>query len=132
MALTKKRRKFIQEYLKDFNATQAAKRAGYSERTAYSQGSRLLKIVEIADEIDGALMSPREIRARIDKIARDGETDATKLRALELAGKAVSLFTEKVELSGGDGGPLELEIQWPEDQDADAYTASGADGGIQG
>lgn len=94
MGLTRKRRRFIEEYLKDFNATQAAKRAGYSERTAYSQGSRLLKIVEISDAIDSALMSGREIRARIDKIAKIGETDATKLRALELAAKTVGLFKE--------------------------------------
>lgn len=39
--------KFAQEWLKDFNATQAAIRAGYSKRTAYSQGQRLLKNVEV-------------------------------------------------------------------------------------
>lgn len=38
---------FIDEYLVDLNATQAAIRAGYSERTAYSIGQRLLKNVEI-------------------------------------------------------------------------------------
>jgi phage terminase small subunit len=46
MALTEKQTRFYQEYLVDSNATQAAKRAGYSERTAYSQGQRLLKNVE--------------------------------------------------------------------------------------
>lgn len=38
---------FCEEYLVDFNATQAAIRAGYSKKTAYSQGQRLLKNVEI-------------------------------------------------------------------------------------
>jgi phage terminase small subunit len=38
---------FVEEYLVDLNATKAAKRAGYSEKTAYSQGQRLLKNVEI-------------------------------------------------------------------------------------
>jgi phage terminase small subunit len=38
---------FATEYLKSNNATQAAITAGYSEKTAYSQGSRLLKSVEI-------------------------------------------------------------------------------------
>jgi phage terminase small subunit len=50
-AITKKLM-FAAEYLVDSNATQAAIRAGYSERTAYSQGSRLLKDVEVRVEID--------------------------------------------------------------------------------
>ena len=49
--LSDKRKKFVQEYLKDLNITQAAIRAGYSERTAYSQGQRLMKNVEIQAEI---------------------------------------------------------------------------------
>lgn len=49
---------FVEEYLKDLNATQAAIRAGYSERTAYSQGQRLLKNVEIKNAI-------KEVRERI-------------------------------------------------------------------
>jgi hypothetical protein len=47
--LTPKQRAFVLEYLKDRNATQAAIRAGYSEDTAYSQGQRLLKNVEVAE-----------------------------------------------------------------------------------
>lgn len=42
---------FIAEYLRTQNATKAAIAAGYSEKTAYSQGSRLLKNVEIRNEI---------------------------------------------------------------------------------
>jgi len=42
---------FVKEYLIDLNATQAAIRAGYSDKTAYSQGQRLLKNVEIQEEI---------------------------------------------------------------------------------
>lgn len=38
---------FVSEYLVDLNATQAAIRAGYNKNTAYSQGQRLLKHVEI-------------------------------------------------------------------------------------
>jgi len=51
MALSKKRRAFIDEYLKDFNATQAAIRAGYSARSAGSIGHENLKIPEIAEEV---------------------------------------------------------------------------------
>ncbi len=47
MALTPKQQRFVDEYLVDLNATAAAKRAGYSEKTAYSMGQRLLKKVEI-------------------------------------------------------------------------------------
>lgn len=45
--LNEKQLKFCNEYLVDLNATQAAIRAGYSEKTAYSQGQRLLKHVEV-------------------------------------------------------------------------------------
>tara|TARA_B100000378_G_scaffold24408_1_gene18669 strand:- start:1857 stop:2390 length:534 start_codon:yes stop_codon:yes gene_type:complete len=45
--LSGKRKRFSQEYVIDLNATKAAIRAGYSPRTAYSQGQRLLKNVEI-------------------------------------------------------------------------------------
>ena len=46
MALNEKQKNFYKEYLVDSNATQAAVRAGYSKKTAYSQGQRLLKHVE--------------------------------------------------------------------------------------
>ena len=48
MALNDKQRRFVAEYLIDLNATQAAIRAGYSKKTAGSQGQRLLTNVEIA------------------------------------------------------------------------------------
>lgn len=46
--LTPKQRRFVQEYLIDLNAKQAAIRAGYSERTAEQQGSRLLSYAKVA------------------------------------------------------------------------------------
>lgn len=45
--MNEKHQLFAQEFLKDRNATQAAIRAGYSEKTAGSQGERLLKNAEI-------------------------------------------------------------------------------------
>lgn len=45
--MTEKQKRFADEYLIDANATQAAIRAGYSKKTAYSQGERLLKNVEV-------------------------------------------------------------------------------------
>lgn len=49
--MTPKQLKFVEEYLADANATQAAIRAGYSARTAEQQGSRLLSNVEVAAAI---------------------------------------------------------------------------------
>lgn len=45
--LTDKQELFAREYLKDLNATQAAIRAGYSEKTANEQASRLLANVNV-------------------------------------------------------------------------------------
>ena len=45
--LTPKQERFCAEYLVDYNATQAAIRAGYSAKTAGSAGNRLLKNVEV-------------------------------------------------------------------------------------
>jgi phage terminase small subunit len=52
LKLSVKQKRFCDEYLVDLNATQAAIRAGYSEKTAYSQGQRLLKHVEAKEYID--------------------------------------------------------------------------------
>lgn len=49
--LTKLQIRFCDEYVIDANATQAAIRAGYSEKTAYSSGQRLLKNVEVQNRI---------------------------------------------------------------------------------
>lgn len=53
--ITEQQELFVREWLKDHNATQAAIRAGYSEKTAYSQGQRLLKKVEIQEYKDKLL-----------------------------------------------------------------------------
>lgn len=51
MALTKKKLLFCEEYVKDYNGTQAAIRAGYKESNAASQASRMLKDSEILEQI---------------------------------------------------------------------------------
>ncbi len=50
--LRPKQKKFVQEYLVDLNATQAAIRAGYSEKTAYSIGFENLRKPEIQEALD--------------------------------------------------------------------------------
>ena len=52
MALSEKQRVFCEHYAACRNATESAKRAGYSAKTAYSQGQRLLKKAEIQAYID--------------------------------------------------------------------------------
>jgi len=63
--LTPKQQVFVDEYLIDFNATQSAIRAGYSKKTAYFQGPRLLKNVDVCLEITKA-MERRSEKTRID------------------------------------------------------------------
>jgi phage terminase small subunit len=46
-ALNERQKQFCREYVKDFNAQQAATRAGYSAKTAYAIGSALLNKLEI-------------------------------------------------------------------------------------
>ena len=50
--LTPKQKKFCDEYLKLGNAAQAAKNAGYSEKTAYRTGADNLKVPHILDYIN--------------------------------------------------------------------------------
>jgi len=84
MALTGKRGQFPPEYLKDLNATKAAIRSGFSKKTAYSAGHRLLKDVEIADEIQ-RLMDLRAENTKItqemvvNELAKIGFSDVRKL-----------------------------------------------------
>lgn len=63
--LTARQSRFVDEYLISLNATQAAKKAGYKEETAESQGSRLLKNVKVANAISARKMERSE-RTQID------------------------------------------------------------------
>jgi phage terminase small subunit len=60
-----RQRLFVAEYLKDLNATQAAIRAGYSAKTASSQGERLLRNVEVSAAIAEA-KADRSERTKVD------------------------------------------------------------------
>ncbi|HCL3515761.1 TPA: terminase small subunit [Pseudomonas aeruginosa] len=65
MALTKKQRLFVDEYLIDLNATQAAIRAGYSTRRATEIGYQLLQRPEVAQAIQAA-MAERSRRTEVE------------------------------------------------------------------
>ncbi len=77
--LTKKQIAFIEAYLKSWNATQAAKIAGYSERSAYSIGSENLKKPEISEAIDARIaelkMSTDEVLIGLAEHARGSMAD---------------------------------------------------------
>ena len=146
--MTKKQKRFVEEYLIDLNATQAAIRAGYSPDTAKSIGSENLTKPDIQARIAKA-MAERSRRTGVNadrvimelaKIAFVNASDvidadtatvkadalpedtaaiksvkvktfgedglerevkmADKLKALELLGKHLGMFKDKVELSG--------------------------------
>ena len=67
MALTPKQQRFVDEYVVDLNATQAAIRAGYSKKTADQQASRLLTNVKVKAEL------AKRIAVRGDKLQVDAE-----------------------------------------------------------
>lgn len=166
MKLTPKQIRFVDEYLVDFNATQAAIRAGYSKKTAAFIGAENLKKPKIAEEIarrqkdlqrrtevtqdrvvkelarvafadasdyvcvetltyeneDGTVspiqvVSPKDTdtlsddqRAAIASIKQGANGVEVKLcdkiKALELLGRHIGMFNDKLSLSGTDGGPL--------------------------
>lgn len=118
MSLTPKRRKFVEEYLKDFNGTQAAIRAGYAENSARQTAYRLLTNDYILAEIESSIMSENEILGRIAAIAKSAEKDSDKLRALELLGKTLALFTDKVQIEEIMG--LEVVV---DDEESDTPSA---------
>lgn len=84
--LSPKRRRFVEEYLVDFNATQAAKRAGYADKSAQQQGSDLLSNPLIAEAIREGMEEFRR-RTYVDKdkivaeLARLGFSDLRELVA---------------------------------------------------
>jgi len=120
--LTNKQEMFCREYLVDLNATQAAIRAGYSEKTAGAMGFENLKKPEIQEQIqilfdaraEKAELNSEWVLERLKKVAdrcmqeepvmSGGEpTGEYKFdssganKSLELIGKHLKLFTDKVE-----------------------------------
>lgn len=127
MPLTPKQELFVAAYLETRNATRAAMKAGYSKKTAASQGGRLLQNVEVKKRIGGVIakaLKRADITADliIEKLGSiafaDLSTDAQnafknlriktsdQVKALELLGKNHKLFTDVSEHGGIGGGPV--------------------------
>jgi phage terminase small subunit len=122
--LKPKELKFAEEWLKTTNATQSAIKAGYSARTAYSAGNRLLKKVDVRQYIDERLAEMKEssiadtnevmqflsstMRGDIpDQFGLDPALN-DRIKAAELLGKRYKMFTDKQEISGADGEPIKV------------------------
>lgn len=88
MAKSRKLKKFAKQYIiNNENATKAAKKAGYSEKTAYQAGSRLLKNVEVLKEIE--------------KLAEDGTDKNLKDVLKELSTLGFSKITDYMRTENG-------------------------------
>jgi phage terminase small subunit len=122
--LTARQERFVQEYLATGNGSKAARNAGYSERTATVQGSRLLANVNIMEAVSKAQKARSErteidadyILTRLDEIIerclqhkevldRRGNPTGQYIfdpssanRALELLGKHLSLWIDRSEI----------------------------------
>ena len=120
MSLTPRRIRFCVEYVKSRNAVQAYVNAGFSEKSAAQGVSRLLQDVEVREEIAkrtkaGVEFSDLTVAEVINGIrevtllAKADENWQAALKGLELEGRYLAMFTEKRELSGKNGGPIQVD-----------------------
>ena len=121
--LTVKQERFVEEYLIDLNATQAAIRAGYSVKTAAQVGYENLIKPDIAEAIqkarnamsERALVTQEMVIKGLLKEAEymdEGSTQGARVAAWAHLGKHLSMFTEKVELSGDQNKPVRVNIKF--------------------
>ena len=128
--MTPKQQRFVEEYLVDLNASAAARRAGYSPKRADQQALENLRKPEIAAAIAErrakvSEQTGRTIAAVMADLAmvrinamelvddpgtgtRTMRSHKDALRALELEGKHLGAFDERMRLLGPDGGPVKV------------------------
>jgi phage terminase small subunit len=119
MKLTAKQQLFITEYCIDCNATEAAIRSGYNPKTARQIGSENLSKPYIKSEIDKRLakratdngITAEFVLNGIKGIAVKGERESDKLKAFELLGKHLKLFTDKQEIEANVGMKIVDDIK---------------------
>jgi phage terminase small subunit len=98
--LTPKQQRFVEEYLIDLNATQAATRAGYSAKTANEQGARLLANVSVRSAIEQA------------KAERSERTHITQDRVLQELARIAFFDLRKLYR---EDGSLKNPSEWDDD-----------------
>lgn len=123
--LTKKQKRFVEEYLIDLNATQAAIRAGYSPQTAKEQGCQNLTKLNIQNAIATA-MADRSRRTGINqdrviqeiaKMAFLNPVDVIDMDEATIKGEAnrddtACIASVKVKVIPGEGGNItEREVK---------------------
>lgn len=106
--LTPKQQRFVEEYLIDLNATQAAIRAGYSEKTAAVIGAENLIKPNIAKAIQEAQESlSNKTQLTVDMVVNgllkeaqdyaEGSTQSARVSAWAHLGKHLGMFKDKIE-----------------------------------
>lgn len=112
--LAERKRRFVEAFMANGgNATQAAKRAGYSTKTAASQGSRLLRLVDVRHALEAKVRacpivaSKQERQAWWSAVYRgDGPHVLLHMRdrlmASHLLGKSSGDFLTRLELDVSD------------------------------
>lgn len=94
---------FAAEYVKDFNATQAAIRTGYSERTAKQQGSRLLTRVDVQQLVAAA---SQKAMAKVEERTEEAIGSASWI--VEKAGEVVNRALNAVPVTRMVNGHREI------------------------
>ena len=131
--LTPKQQRFVEEYLIDLNATQAAIRSGYSEKTAKSVGHENLTKPDIAKAIQEARESlSNKTQLTVDMVVNgllkeaqdyaDGSTQSARVSAWAHLGKHLGMFKDKIEHTGPNGGPIDLSLKVVFENDGEAST----------
>ena len=106
--LTPKQQRFVEEYLIDLNATQAAIRSGYSEKTAAVIGAENLIKPNIAKAIQEAQESlSNKTQLTVDMVVNgllkeaqdyaEGSTQSARVSAWAHLGKHLGMFKDKIE-----------------------------------
>jgi phage terminase small subunit len=116
-SLTAKQAKFVTEYLVDLNATQAAIRAGYSEKTAGAIGQENLRkptIYAAVTELRAAQATDTKIDANMVLEGLLAETvggqQSGRIAAWGWIGKHLAMFTDKVQ-HGGDPPQINISVR---------------------
>lgn len=122
--LTEKQRRFIDYYIETANATESARRAGYSEKTAKNIGAENLTklnpyiLVRMKEKESERIASQDEVLEYLTQVMRGEKKDAFGLDAslqdrtkcAELLGKRYKLFTDRQEITGKDGEKIDVNI----------------------
>lgn len=125
-ALSVRQRRFAEEYIVDFNGSAAAIRAGYSTNYPDRQAHILLKHRGVAAYIDHLSRSKESkivsvnpdyvIQQVMAIIGKEGARDGDRLRGLELLARHLGMFIDRTELTGKDGGAIEIEQRKVEEE----------------